>query len=74
MIVWLEETKIKKYNNLQQLKNVNDPEWLTYLASYMKVIGCPEFSSRSEEVEWLLGYVVQQEYSGKSTLNAFVCF
>lgn len=72
VIVWLEETKLKKYNNLQQLKNVNHPEWPNYLESYKKAVGCPAFANRTEEVQWLLGYVIQQEYSGKSNdYNAF---
>lgn len=66
MIVWLEETKLKKYNNLQQLRNVNHPEWPSCFEHYKKVVGCPQFATRTEDVQWLLGYVVQQEYSGKS--------
>lgn len=64
--MWLEETKLKKCNNLQQLKNVNHPDWLNYFENYKKTVGCPQLSTRTEEVEWLLGSVIQQEYSEKS--------
>lgn len=72
VIVWLEETILKKYNNLQQLRNVNHPEWPNYFQSYKNAIGCPEFSTRSEDVEWLLGYVIQQKFVEKSKLVHFL--
>lgn len=62
IIVWLEQNKIKKYKSPNFMK-INAQDWPKNFESYKNQLGCPTFSSRIEEVQWLLGYVIQQEYS-----------
>lgn len=77
IVLWLEANKIKKCssNNASFFKNINSQDWPKHFDSYKRQVGCPSFANRLEEVEWLLGYVIQQEYSSKSNfLQLKTCY
>lgn len=65
IVVWLVENKLKNVNS-GNLKNVSSPDWPKIFEKLKTAIGCPRFSSRIEEVQWLLGYAIEREYSSKS--------
>lgn len=66
--MWLETNKIKR-GSPANFKNITAQDWIKHFEDYKKALGCPAFTYRIEEVEWILGYVLQQEYSSKSKNN-----
>lgn len=63
VIAWIDEKWTRKCN---PLRNINSADWIKHFETYKTQLGCPTFQTRLEELQWLIGYVVQQEYSKKS--------
>ncbi|RZC40914.1 UPF0568 protein, partial [Asbolus verrucosus] len=63
IVIWLEQNKIKKANaNLQNgLKNISSNDWPNSYRKYKEELGCPNLQTQQEQLQWLLGYAVQNE-------------
>ncbi|KAG5894835.1 hypothetical protein JTB14_033678 [Gonioctena quinquepunctata] len=63
VVVWLEMNRIRHAppNIVNFLKNTNSRDWGRVYNEYKDSMGCPVLESKTEELQWLLGYAVQLE-------------
>ncbi|CAH0550762.1 unnamed protein product [Brassicogethes aeneus] len=59
IVSWLNENHIKRPN--KTLKNVNSQDWDKDFEQYKKELGCPIFKTNLEDLQWILGYAIQNE-------------
>lgn len=68
-ILWLEDQKIRFYtiddrDGLRDLQNIE--RWNQAYEKYKVDIGCPQFSTRTEDLCWFLSYAVRLEYMDRA--------
>lgn len=68
-ILWLEDQKIRQYRieDREPLRNIDDyPSWSKAFEKYKNDVGVPKFDTRTEDLDWILGYAVRLEYMDRA--------
>lgn len=68
-ILWLEDQKIRFYtiDDRVGLRDIQNTErWNQAYEKYKTDIGCPQLSTRTEDMSWFLGYAVRLEYMDRA--------
>lgn len=66
LVVWLEDQKIRHYKieDRQQLRAIEDPNWVKALKKYLVDVGCPvkNLGQKCAVINWLISYAIRSEY------------
>lgn len=68
-ILWLEDQKIRFYtiDDREGLRDIGNVErWNEAYEKYKVDIGCPQLSTRTEDLCWFLSYAVRLEYTDRA--------
>ncbi|KAI4501541.1 hypothetical protein M0802_003418 [Mischocyttarus mexicanus] len=65
VVVWLEDQKIRHYTieKRNDLRNIKSDKWPEVFQKYCKDVNCPLTTNPLDQLEWLIRYAVNLEYT-----------